>query len=150
MKYLNMVISESLRRWHPVQSQDRQVTKPYVMENYDGHKVKLEVGQVVWFPFYAIHMDPKYFPNPTKFDPERFSDQNKDNIIPGTYLPFGIGPRSCIANRFALMELKTITYYLVKNFKFEKCEKTTDPIEMVKGPAVGAENGSWIKFSSRN
>lgn len=40
--------------------------------------------------------DPKFFPAPERFDPERFNDENKDRILAGSYLPFGIGPRNCI------------------------------------------------------
>lgn len=50
----------------------------------------------VLIPTFALHHDPKYFPDPEKFDPERFSSENKAQIIPGTYLPFGDGPRICI------------------------------------------------------
>lgn len=51
-------------------------------------------------PSIGFHYDPNYFPNPDKFDPERFSDENKSSIVPGTYLPFGNGPRNCIGNKY--------------------------------------------------
>lgn len=44
-------------------------------------------------------MDSNYYPDPAKFDPERFSDENKISIDPFTYLPFGAGPRLCIGNK---------------------------------------------------
>jgi cytochrome P450 family 9 len=44
----------------------------------------------------SLHRDPQYFSDPDRFDPERFNDENKGKILPGTYLPFGIGPRNCI------------------------------------------------------
>lgn len=46
----------------------------------------------------GLHLDPKYFPDPNKYDPERFSDDNKSNIVKGAYLPFGEGLRKCIGN----------------------------------------------------
>lgn len=51
---------------------------------------------VFLIPIYGLHHDPKHFPDPEKFDPERFSEENKHNIAPNTYLPFGVGPRNCI------------------------------------------------------
>lgn len=47
-------------------------------------------------PIYDIHHDEQYYENPSKFDPDRFSDENKKHIKPFTYLPFGAGPRICI------------------------------------------------------
>lgn len=56
----------------------------------------------ITIPIMAIHHDSKYYSNPEKFDPERFSDVNKQNIKPCTYLPFGLGPRNCIGMYFAI------------------------------------------------
>lgn len=92
MKYLDMVLSESMRRWSTVPVNDRACTKPYVLENADGSKAQLNVGDTVLIPLYALQMDERYFPNAETFDPERFSDENKHLIQPGTYMPFGIGP----------------------------------------------------------
>lgn len=106
--------------------------------------------QFVWIPIYGIHHDPTYFPNPDKFDPERFSDENKHNIQPGTYLPFGIGPRNCIGSRFALMEIKTMMYFLVLHFSIEKNEKTQIPLKLKKTPfAIAVENGVQLEFRPR-
>lgn len=94
MKYLDMVISEVLRKWPVVGLMDRCVSKQYLMEDSDGTKILLQPNNVVWFSIYAIHRDPNYYPNPETFDPERFSNENKKNIRSGSYLPFGIGPRA--------------------------------------------------------
>lgn len=56
-------------------------------------------GTQVFVSANAFQNDPKYFPDPEKFDPERFSKENVDNIYPCTFLPFGEGPRLCIGNR---------------------------------------------------
>lgn len=92
MKYVDMVLSETLRKWTPGPISERQVNRPYVIENYDGTQVYLKKGEGISIPVYALHRDAKYFPNPDKFDPERFCDENKHNIKQGTYMPFGIGP----------------------------------------------------------
>ncbi|PSN49039.1 Cytochrome P450 9e2 [Blattella germanica] len=47
-------------------------------------------GDYIYFPVYGLHHDPKYYPEPEKFDPKRFSDENKHKINPFTYLPFGV------------------------------------------------------------
>lgn len=96
MKYMDMVVSEVLRKWPVGTLLDRKVSKQYLLEDKDGTKVLLQPNNVLWIPVYAIQRDPKYYPNPEKFDPDRFSDENKKNIPPGTYIPFGLGPRACI------------------------------------------------------
>lgn len=58
--------------------------------------VELKTNSSVFLPVYAIHRDSKHYPDPDKFDPERFSDENKHKINPACYIPFGIGPRNCI------------------------------------------------------
>lgn len=58
--------------------------------------LQIRKGTGVQIPAFAIHRDPQYFPNPEKFDPERFSEENKHSINPFAYMPFGVGPRNCI------------------------------------------------------
>lgn len=92
MKYMDQVLSETLRFHPPVPIIDRVCTKDNVL-NYDDKTIDVETGAVFFIPAYAIHHDEKYYPDPEKFDPERFSDENKDKINRDCYLPFGIGPR---------------------------------------------------------
>jgi len=96
MKFMDMVISESLRKHPPFVQMDRHCTKTYNMDLGNGKTLTINKGDLVFLPFYQLHRDPEYFPNPEKFDPYRFSDENKNSIVSGTYLPFGNGPRGCI------------------------------------------------------
>ncbi|XP_055852659.1 probable cytochrome P450 9f2 [Episyrphus balteatus] len=92
-------------------------------------------------------MDEKYYPDPLKFDPERFNDENKTNITPFTYLPFGVGPRNCIANRFALMEAKAMMFHLVGEFEIKPSPKSTIPMVLQAGVANSVpKNGFWSKL----
>lgn len=104
----------------------RKCAKPYTIEPVSPEEplLKLEKGTAIVIPS-AIQNDPKYWPNPEKFDPERFSDENKSKIHPYTYLPFGVGPRMCIGNRFTLMEVKTLTFYLLSTFEIVPVAETT-------------------------
>lgn len=59
-------------------------------------EVVIEKGTQLFIPLMGLQNDPNFFPEPHKFKPERFSNENKDNITPYTYMPFGEGPRNCI------------------------------------------------------
>ena len=146
MKYLDMVVTETLRRWTLGPAFERKVNKPYILENADGNKVQLNVGDSIWVPVSSIHMDPEHYPNPEKFDPDRFSDENKHDIKTGSYMPFGSGPRNCIASRFALMEIKSLFYYLLLHFSLEICEKTQNPIVLKKN-TISTEAAGGYFFS---
>lgn len=92
-KYMEMIVSETLRMWPPVFQTDRQVTKPYRLEG-NGKSVALTMNDSIWIPIYGLHMDSTFWPEPKRFDPERFNDENRKTIRHGTYLPFGNGPRT--------------------------------------------------------
>uniref|UniRef100_A0A6M2DZU0 Putative cytochrome n=1 Tax=Xenopsylla cheopis TaxID=163159 RepID=A0A6M2DZU0_XENCH len=109
MKFLDMVVSEGLRKWPPAPAVDRVCSKNYVFEDFDESKFEIKKGESIFLPIYNIHHDKKYYENPEKFDPYRFSEENKIKIKPFTYIPFGVGPRNCIGSRFALMEMKSVS-----------------------------------------
>lgn len=131
-------MAETLRKYPTFIIIDRVCVKPYTIkpENSDEKPISLAKGDILWFPNYCIHYDEKYYQNPSRFDPERFNDDNKDNINSYTYLPFGIGPRNCIGSRFALLETKILFYILLTHFQFVVTEKTQVPSKFMKGVSV--------------
>ncbi|XP_012523593.1 cytochrome P450 9e2 [Monomorium pharaonis] len=152
MSYMDMVISETLRKYPPGIVNDRLCVKRYELPPLqpDSKNVIVEPNSVLIFPVYSLHHDPKYFPNPDKFDPKRFSEENKHNITPYTYLPFGHGPRKCIGNRFALMETKILIAHLLQRFTLKTSEKTIEPIVFSKKEfTLQPLDGFWISFEKR-
>lgn len=150
MRYMDMVVSEALRMWAPAPATDRLCIRDYVVDDGDRLKFTIDKGTVVFIPIAGLHHDPKYYPNPSKFDPERFNEENRDKINPSTYLPFGIGPRNCIGSRFALMEVKAIIYYMLLEFSFERTPNTQVPLQLGKGFAgMRTEKGVFVEFRPR-
>lgn len=148
MKYLGQVIDETLRKHPPASNITRIVTQPYTIPDTSA---KLEKGIRVVIPVYAIHHDPRYYPEPGRFDPERFSDEAKSSRPHFTYLPFGEGPRNCIGMRFGLLQTKIGLTVLLSNFEFSVCEMTKQPLELdPKSFITSAKGGIWLKISERS
>ncbi|KAF7286475.1 hypothetical protein GWI33_005114 [Rhynchophorus ferrugineus] len=144
MKYLDMVVSEILRKWPPVSRTDRVCTKPYIIENKSPGEPKLYIdsGITISIPIMGFHRDPLYYPDPEKFDPERFDQADK--IMDYPYFPFGCGPRKCIASRFALIELKALLFKLVLHFEIVPSSKLQQPIQIAKGSFTPAIKGGFL------
>ncbi|XP_055619255.1 probable cytochrome P450 9f2 [Toxorhynchites rutilus septentrionalis] len=151
MQYMDMVVSEVLRLWPVNAVSDRVCVKDYHYTDDSGTHFVIEKGMLMLIPTIAIHRDPKYYPCPDKFDPERFSEENRSRINIESYMPFGVGPRSCIGSRLALMEVKSIIYYLVKEFRLEPTEKTQIPLRLTKKMSTLApEGGVWLELNPRH
>ena len=106
----------------------------------------------MWFPISLISLqnDPKYWNDPAKFEPERFSPENKQNIIPGTFFPFGMGPRECLGKRIAYLEAQVLLYHVLKNFKLEiDASKTPVPEIWDKHNVMRLRDGTWLKATIR-
>jgi cytochrome P450 family 9 len=129
MKFLEMVVNETLRKWPSFRSLNRNCNKDYkLVDDETGESFLIKKGTDIYIPFSVIQMDPKYFPNPEKFGPYRFSDENKGNFQSGTYLPFGMGPRVCIGSRFALLEAKLLLFIILSKFRIEKSKRTPEKL----------------------
>ncbi|XP_046621852.1 cytochrome P450 6k1-like [Neodiprion virginianus] len=101
MKYLNQVISETLRMYPPAPIIDRVAERDYKIP---GSDLVIEKGTPVYVPLLGLHYNPKYHPEPWKFDPDRFSDERKKSLVPMTYMPFGEGPRYCVGQRIGQLQ----------------------------------------------
>ncbi|CAL4066988.1 unnamed protein product [Meganyctiphanes norvegica] len=112
-KYLEAVIFETMRMYPLLFALERKCTKEYVLP---GTNIKLEKDRFIQVPVWSLQNDELYWKEPSKFNPDRFLPENKGDIVQGTYLPFGLGPRNCIAQRFALMEVKVAVARLIQEF----------------------------------
>ncbi|KAJ8681696.1 hypothetical protein QAD02_017488 [Eretmocerus hayati] len=101
MNYVHQVVSETLRLYAPASVLDRLAVADYKIPGTD---IVIEKGTVVYVSLDGLHEDPEYHPDPLKYDPDRFSESRKHEIKPGTYLPFGDGPRMCIGMRVGILQ----------------------------------------------
>ena len=146
LEYIEAVAMESMRM-SPVGFQTERVcTKDYTLST----GLHLPKGTRVQFLTAGLHRDPKYYSDPDKFDPERFNKENRNDVNPYTYLPFGTGPRNCIGMRFAMMEVKVAIFHLLRSFKLEPSSKTPIPIKYeTKVMLTNIQEGNYIKLVPR-
>ncbi|XP_070493748.1 probable cytochrome P450 6a13 [Chironomus tepperi] len=143
-KYLDMVVNEALRKYPPIPIPMRKCRTTYKVP---GTELVIPDGTIIQINLYSLQRDPEYFPDPEKFDPERFSDENARNIKPFTNLPFGEGPRNCLGMRFGMMQSKIGITKVIKNFIVSPCEKTSIPIKLKpSSPFLSPENGMWLNM----
>lgn len=114
MPYTKQVIEEGMRLYPPAYAVGR--------ENIEKDEVlgqKIPANSIFLLSIYALHRDSKYYPEPEKFDPNRFAPEQVKARPKLAYMPFGAGPRMCIGNHFAMMEMQLVLAMLVQRFDFE-------------------------------
>ncbi|CAM1298809.1 CYP3A4 (predicted) [Pycnogonum litorale] len=116
MPYLQAVINESLRLFPPGSRIEKVCGR-----NFQLGDIYVPKGTFVLYSIYSLHRDPEFWPDPDVFKPERFLE---DEIKPYAYIPFGEGPRNCIAKRFALIEIKMAMASILSKLKFKKTSET--------------------------
>ncbi|XP_021002695.2 cytochrome P450 3A41 [Parasteatoda tepidariorum] len=147
LQYLDQVFNESLRLYPPVTGFTSRVCD----QDYDIGPHTIPKNAHVFVPVWDLQHDPEYWPEPYKFDPDRFSPENKGSIKNMTYMPFGAGPRNCIGARFAQLEAKMIIFKLLKKVKLQPSEKTEKELTLHTHTVITyPKNGVWLKAVLRN
>ncbi|GBM41327.1 Cytochrome P450 4c3 [Araneus ventricosus] len=119
LQYLDCVLKET-SRLYPAAPWFGRKTPEDTHTNISGHIIPKGTSCVVLT--YFLHRDEEVFPDPEKFDPERFSRENCLKIPEYAYVPFSAGPRNCIGQRFAMMEIKIIISSILRKFSIESLD----------------------------
>ncbi|XP_050431550.1 probable cytochrome P450 6a13 [Adelges cooleyi] len=142
LPYVEMVLAETLRMYPPLSIIFREASKSYQVP---GEDLVIEKGTKIAIPAYSLHMDPMYYPDPITFNPERFTPEEKAKRPSGVYMPFGEGPRQCLA--FAEIEMKLALSEILSKYEIEPCEKTDAPMKFKKLTLnTVPKNDIWLKF----
>ncbi|MFF5475648.1 cytochrome P450 [Streptomyces achromogenes] len=113
LPYLDMVLKESMRLFPPGPYGARETTEDLALGPYE-----IPAGTTVFYPFRAVHLNPDYWPDPQRFDPERFTPRAVAERPRLAYIPFGIGPRSCEGAALATVEAQLVLAVLLKRLRF--------------------------------
>lgn len=125
LEVLEKVYTEALRIHPPVGTLTRQCSEDSVLP---VGNIKIDKGTQIFLPIYNIHHDEKHYPNPSVFDPERWSQgANKD-----LYMPFGKGNRLCIGARYATLQVKAGLVHLLRHYTVEVHQILSGPPKYVK------------------
>jgi len=114
LPYTGQVIDEALRLYPPAWIVERQALDEDRLGRWQVHP-----RTIVAVSPYVMHRHPAYWPDPLRFDPERFAPERAEGRPKHAYLPFGAGPRICIGNHFALMEAKIILATMIQRYTVE-------------------------------
>ncbi|XP_039314247.1 cytochrome P450 4C1-like [Solenopsis invicta] len=123
LKYLDRVIKETLRIFPSVPVISRELVEDVKLD-----KNILPKNHTVVLPTLLIHRNPEVWPDPLKFDPDRFLPENSKHRNPYAYVPFSAGPRNCVGQKFALLEEKTVLTAILRKWRV-KSVKTLDTIQ---------------------
>ena len=114
LRYTEQVFSEAMRLYPPAWAMGRKSTEAIEMGPY-----RIPAGAHFFFSQYVMHRTPEYFPDPLRFDPERFTPEAKAAREKFTYFPFGGGGRQCIGESFAWMEGVLILATIAQRWRLE-------------------------------
>ncbi|KAF2878641.1 hypothetical protein ILUMI_27530 [Ignelater luminosus] len=143
MKYLEAVIKETLRLYPSVPIYAR-----HVHEDVEYDEGILPKGLTIGIFAYGLHRDPEIYPNPEHFDPERFTLEKQAERSPYAYIPFSAGPRNCIGQKFAMLEMKSVISKVLRNYKL--IEVLEHQLVLVAETVLKSKSGIYVQLKKRN
>ncbi|XP_060660194.1 probable cytochrome P450 6w1 [Drosophila nasuta] len=160
MAYLGQVVNETLRKYLIAGFVERECAQPQSGEKFTlkpHYDFKVPSGMPFYVSILEIQRDEKvniclkvpikYWPDPEKYDPDRFAPENRDKINMDAYMPFGIGPRNCIGMRLGLLQAKLGLVNLLHNHSVAKCDKTIDSFKFdVKTPIIASNVDIYVRL----
>jgi cytochrome P450 len=114
LPYTEAVLDETLRLWPPAYATGREALRE---TSIDGERIGKR--RVVFVSMATTHRDPRFFPDPDAFRPERWLDGLERRLPRGAFFPFGLGPRMCVGASFAMLEATLVLAALAQRWRFE-------------------------------
>ncbi|XP_030371213.1 probable cytochrome P450 6d5 [Scaptodrosophila lebanonensis] len=145
MKYLELCVMETVRKYPALPILNRECTQDYPIP---GTKHVIKKGTPIVISLLGLHRDEEYFPEPFCYQPERYMEENK-NYNPVAYMPFGEGPRHCIAARLGKLNVKIALAKILSNFNIEPLEEKREIEFSIHGIPLMPKGGVPVRLSKR-
>ncbi|XP_064613115.1 cytochrome P450 3A8-like [Liolophura sinensis] len=144
LPYLEKCLCEAQRLYPAIRGNSRMSREAITING-----IYIPANTSVMLMGYALQHDETYWPDPEKFDPERWSPEQKAARHPYVSIPFGAGPRNCVGMRLAQLEAKMSVVAMLQRFRFIRAPDTEVPLKMKKGSFLLPENGIRLRIESR-
>ncbi|KAJ8916519.1 hypothetical protein NQ315_000161 [Exocentrus adspersus] len=145
LKYMDMFIKETLRLFPLAPAVFRDVEEDVNVGDY-----VLPAGSSVILLIYKTHTDEKLWPEPFKFDPNRFLPEQVAKRHPCAHIPFSYGPRNCIGYKYGMMSLKVIIATVIRRFQFSTSYKSVQDVELQCTMVIRPKNGFRVSLQLRS
>ncbi len=145
LAFTRRVLSESLRLFPPAWIVGRRAVADYEI-SHEGKKYRVPKGSIVAMSQWAMHRDMRFWPEPLKFDTNRFLPQNVEKRPKFVFFPFSAGTRSCIGEGFAWMEAALVLSTLAQNWRVTL---TGEPPRPVPGITLRPGGGLLMRLERR-
>ncbi|XP_050293762.1 cytochrome P450 4c3-like [Anthonomus grandis grandis] len=141
---LERCIKEGLRLYPPVPLIARKAS-----EDIETKYGIIPKDAYVFTHVYDVHRNPDHWPDPDTFDPSRHLPENSKGRHPFSYIPFSAGPRNCIGQRFAMLEMKSFFCGVLRKFILQPVD-TPETITLCQDMIIRSRDGIRVKFELRN
>ncbi|CAH1101929.1 unnamed protein product [Psylliodes chrysocephalus] len=143
MKYMEQVIKESLRLIPVIPLISRVITEDITLD-----KTVIPAGTNLFVSPFVTHRLEEFYPDPLKFDPDRFEESRVAKMHPYSYLPFSLGPRNCIGYKFSIIELKILLFYFLKKYVIS-LPPGKEEVQISYRATIRASGGIWLTLTPR-
>lgn len=138
LPYTEMVVLEAMRLYPPAYGFGREALNDFEIGGYH-----IPAGTTIFVSQWVVHRDSRFFPDPLRFDPDRWKDGLAKKLPKFAYFPFGGGPRLCLGNSFAMMETILVLATVAPRFKFALVPNQS----IVPDPSITLRPKNGIRFT---